>query len=466
MTKRIAICGAGISGLTLAYQLQQQGHQVTVFEAASRAGGVVDTITRQGFRLETGPHTLLVRHQAVADLLHDLDLDDQIRAASEAASTRYIVRDGRPVALPRSPAEALTTPLLTPAARLRLLAEPLVGRFDKPGVDETLARFISRRLGPEALAYLVDPFVGGIFAGNPHHLSAKHTFPALVELEKSAGSIALGALKSVLDRRLGDDDSPRVERQLISFDQGMKTLVDALQDRLGPALKLDHPVRKLRRDDHSWRVIYERGKARRGQSFDAVVVTLPTHQLSSLEWEGRRPPQGVLSELATLPYAPCDVVSLGYERRQVAHDLDGFGMLVPGAENFHILGTLFVSSMFERRAPEDQVLLTAFIGGARQPELTAGDDATLRDMAHLDASRLLGIDGRPQFTQITRWPQAIPQYEVGHDVYLSRLSTLEDALPGVFFAGNYRTGPGLPDIICESAAFPQIIDDFFAHSSN
>ncbi len=460
MSNRIAICGAGIAGLTLAYQLRKAGHEVTLFEARDRPGGVIDTFERDGYQLESGPNTLLVRHREVQELIDELGLADQVVQASEAASTRYVVRDGKPRALPSSPKEALTTPLLSPAARLRVLLEPLIGRFHDDEIDETLAGFVERRLGPEVLAYLVDPFVGGIFAGNPANLSARHTFPTLVEFEESAGSIALGAIKLMLQGRKKEDE--KVERRLISFQKGMGTLVDALAAELGDHLRLSTPVRKLRRDDDEWRVIFDYGKTRRGQSFDAVVLATPAHILPTLEWENAAPPAPIIEELAHLPYAPCSVVSLGFSRDQVAHPLDGFGMLIPKVENFHILGSLFVSSMFDGRAPKDQVLLTAFVGGARQPQLATEDEQTLIEMASLDLGRLLDITGQPTFSHVTRWRRAIPQYEVGHGIYLDHLERLERELPGIFFAGNYRDGVGVPDIIRQSTPNRRRIDNFLS----
>ncbi len=446
MSSRIAIIGSGIAGLATAFELRRRGHDVAVFEAESRPGGPVHTFERDGYLLETGPHSLLVRHKQVLTLIEALDLEADVIEANDSAKKRFVVRDGQPLALPMSPGQFFTTPLLSAAGRLRLLAEPFIGRFDNDDIDETLASFTSRRLGPEALAYLVDPFVGGIWAGDPRKLSARHTFPTLVEFEQSAGSIALGAIKS----RLFSPNEDKVPRRLISFRGGMKTLIEALGEKLEDALRLDSPVCKLRRDERDWRVIYQRGKARRGDSFDAVISTIPAYALGNLEWENVEPPRDHIDELRRLPYAPCCVVSLGFHRSQVGHPLDGFGVLVPRVEEFHILGCLFVSSMFDGRAPKDHVLLTAFVGGARQPELTDDDDATVADMAHHDLGRLLDIDGEPRFESLTRWDRAIPQYEVGHGVHLDTLDRLEAQLPHVYFAGNYRDGIGMPDLIGSS----------------
>ena len=456
MNKRIAIIGAGISGLALSYALRNAGYEVVVFEARSRAGGPIHTFERDGYRIETGPHSLLMRHQSVADLLDELGLTDDIVDADANAERRFIVRNGEPVPLPSSPIEAITTPLLSKAGRLRVLAEPFIGRTAEGAIDETLASFVARRLGPEFLEYLVDPFVGGVWAGDPHRLSAQHSFPTLVELERSGGSIAIGALKKKLSKSSDDDTIPR---RLISFRDGMKSLVDALSEPLGDDLRLETPVRKLRRDDDGWRVIFARGKARRGETFDAVVSTIPPDALARLEWENVDPPRPAIDELARMPYAPCCVVSLGIERELVGHKLDGFGCLVPRVEQFHILGSLFVSSMFPGRAPDGRVLLSVFIGGARQPELCDADDQTLVEMARHDLGRLLDLRGAAEFSHITRWDRAIPQYDVGHQVFLDSIAELEEELPQIYFAGNYRDHIGLPNILRESRGHFRRIDD-------
>ena len=440
---KIAVVGAGISGLSTAFAMKSAGHNVAIFESGDRAGGPIASTEKEGYRLEEGPHTLLVRTRAVAKVLEELDLTDRIVEAYEAASRRYVVKNGRPTALPSSPAEALTTPLLSPAARLRALIEPLVGRFDDPHIDETLAHFVTRRLGPEVLDYLVDPFVGGIWAGDPRLLSAKHAFPTLVEWEESAGSIVVGAIKKMLNSR-GEEKTPR---RLLSFDKGLGTLIEAFTDRLESELRVNTPVRKLRRDDDGWRVIYQLGKARRGETFDAVFLTIPAHALPDLEWENATPPANSMEELSTLPYAPCNLVHLGFLREDVQHPLDGLGVLIPRVENFHILGSLFISTMFPDRAPEGHVQLATFIGGTRQPQHTEADDQTLIEMACLDLGRLLGIDADPQFASITRYERAIPQFEVGHDVYRNHMSDIEAHLPGIFLAGNYHDGISVPDLL-------------------
>ncbi len=448
MPDRIAVIGAGISGLTTAYHLRHRGFTVQVFEANDQVGGPIATRSIDGYRIETGPHTLLVRHAAVERLIQDLGLGDEVTVANEEAKKRFVVRHGKPIALPMSPADFATTELLSPAARLRLLAEPFMPANRPPDdIDETLASFIARRLGEEALAYLLDPFVGGIFAGNPYQLSAHHSFPTLVAFEKEHGSIALGALK---ERLLGTSSDERVQRRLISFQDGMAALVKSLAAQMEDDLHLSSTVREVRQLDEDWELIFDWEDSRRSERFDALVVTVPTHRLRSIDWSQTTLSSSLLREVATLPYAPCTVVSTGFDKTQLDHPLDGFGALVPAVENRHILGSLFVSTMFDGRAPQGKVNLTTFVGGARQPQLARRSDADILQLVRQDLGRLLGLRGEPEMTHITRWDKAIPQYEVGHQYYLDRFEALESATNGLFFAGNFKDGIGVPDLIVES----------------
>lgn len=456
---RIAIIGAGISGLSTAFALQQAGHHITLFEARERPGGPIQSDQIDGYLIERGPQTLLMRSAPVAKLIDELGLTPQIVDAHEQTNRRYIVKHGTPQSMPSSAVQAIKTPLLSPAARLRIAAEPLIPRQQSDDHDETLASFVTRRLGEEFLNYFVDPFVGGIWAGNPHKLSAHHAFPALATFEQNAGSITFGALKSLFQRIQGKTE--RFPSRLISFDKGLQTLTDALSKELGPALMLQSPVRKLRRDpDGSWRVIFQRGKSHRGQSFDALLLTIPPTNLLELKWENASPPVGAIDELTTLPYAPLALLHLGYRRQDVSHALDGLGVLIPSVENFNTLGALFISTSFPDRAPKDHIQLAIFIGGARQPHLVNEPDDILRELAHLDVSRLLGIQGQPTFSQLTRYERAIPQYDTGHQRFLDRIHSIEKELPGIFFAGNYQDGIGVPALIDKSVEHSRRIDEF------
>lgn len=421
------IIGAGLTGLATAAELRRAGRGVLVLEAASRAGGPVRTDAADGFLAEQGPNSLMVNDPKVGEFLDAHGLGGETVAPS--ASKRFIVRGGTPRALPSSPVGAVTTPVFSLAGKLRILAEPFIARGTAD--DESLADLVRRRLGPEMLAYAIEPFVAGIYAGNPAKLSARHAFPKLWNLEQKHGSFIRGALRL---RRTGPP------QRMVSFRSGMGALPHALAAELGGDLRLGVRVEGIERGDGGrWRVTWrEQDGAVRDATAYALVCSVPAFAAPDLPWpDSVREALGILREIE---YPPVAVVVLGFRRADVAHPLDGFGMLVPAAEKRRILGTIFSSSLFPDRAPEGCVLLTTFVGGARQPRIAElGDDALGQDVC-ADLRQLLGADGEPVFRRIYRWPRAIPQYNTGYGRILSALENLEAAWPGLHFAGNYRGG--------------------------
>ncbi len=421
------VIGAGLTGLAVAMELRRAGQRVLVLEAAARAGGAVSTDAADGFLAERGPNTLMVNDPQVGEFLRVNGLEGEI--LPPRAARRFIVRGGRPLALPSGPVGAVTTPVFSLAGKLRVLAEPFIPRGTAD--DESLADLVRRRLGPEMLAYAIEPFVAGIYAGNPEKLSARHAFPKLWNLERRHGSFIRGALRL---RRSGP------AQRMVSFRAGMRALPDALASSLGADLRLGARVEQIARDDDGrWRVTWrEEGGVVSAADATALVCAAPAFTVPSLPWPGAlRDGLGIFNEVE---YPPVSVVVHGFRRADVAHPLDGFGMLVPAVERRRILGTLFSSSLFPGRAPGGCVLLTTFVGGSRQPRLAElGDDALDHDVC-ADLRELLGADGAPVFRRIYRWPRAIPQYNTGFGRILSALESLEAAWPGLHLAGNYRGG--------------------------
>lgn len=447
MSASIGIVGAGITGLTCAYRLKEQGFDVHLYEASARPGGPIDTGVHEGFLVEYGPHTILDRTPALRELIESLGLESKRRDASSASKRRYIVRDGQVVALPSSLKEALTTSALSPAAKLRVFSEPFIAPHEGPD-DESLASFVSRRLGQEVVDYLVDPFVGGTYAGDPAKLSAAASFPTLHRLESKHGSIFSGLFAKLLEAfEPGEEKREKRKTSLVSFDGGLADLVSALGDELEDQIHLETRVTKVHREANGWKVIYKKGRGNARRMHDAVVFTLPADRFAALELRDAAGQVCDLSPFASVPYAPISLVYLGYRRRDVEHPLDGLGMLVPGVENFHILGTLFISSMFPARAPKDHVSLATFIGGARHPHLCDENDETLFEIARMDLHRLLGVRGEPVFKKLIRYPRAIPQYNVGHGHFVEAAEAIESQNPGLYITGNWKDGIAVPALV-------------------
>ncbi len=435
----VVVIGAGMSGLVVAHAAQHRGIRVAVVDAGSEPGGVIGTRERDGFRYETAANSVLDNTPSLQRLIDDLGIAGERIDASPNASRRYVVRDGRLVTLPTSPAALFTSRAFSTRAKLRLLREPFTA--PAPGDrEETVAEFTHRRLGAEWLDYAVDPFVGGIHAGDPAELSLRASFPRLYALEQQHGSLVGGQLRMARERRRSGETTTGAPRSF-SFRDGMRTLPKALSQSIDRVF-MDTRIESLRqRTDGGFDVRGQRGREPFELTTRIIVIATPAHAAAMLI---RTLAPQAAHTLETIEYAPVAIVASAYRRDDVRHPLDGFGFLVPSKERWKILGTLFSSSMFEGRAPAGALMLTTFIGGRRNPSLVAEDDRTLADIVAGTHASLIGA-GAPLWSEVVRWPRAIPQYTVGH---LDRVAAIDEAIgavPGLNLCGSWRGGISVGD---------------------
>ncbi len=458
----VAVIGGGITGLTAAWLLRQRGISVTLFEAGPRCGGVIGTAKKDGYLVELGPNTLLETNRVIGELIETLGLRERVLHSDAAANKRYIVRGGQPINMPSGPPGLLTTKLFSLGAKLRVLTEPLHRRA-AADLDESLADFVRRRLGSEILDYAINPFVAGIYAGDPEKLSVREAFPRLHAVEQKYGSLILGQIRGARARSKSGEMS-RQNANKLSFDDGLQVLTDALEKSLAEAVRCNTPVTAIARgSDHRWTV----STASAGdEEFDTVVLALPAHRVADLAIEDKGAAFPDLHVLREILYPPVASVALGFRREQVAHPLDGFGALIPQAEGFQILGTIFSSSLFPDRAPKGHVLLTSYLGGTRAPDLVL--DKTHEQLCATtleDLRKLYGITGEPTFTFSTNYEKAIPQYNVGFGKYRAAMAAAESSLPGLFLAGHSRDGISLGDSIESGDRAAEKIENFLLKRS-
>ena len=423
MKKRTAIIGAGITGLTAAFELKDRGIDCTVFDASDRVGGCIKTVQEDGYLVECGPNTLLDIHPKIGKLISRLGLEDQRCNANPTANNRFIVRDGRPLALPASPPAFLTSPAFSVKAKLALMKEPFIR--SKSNESESLADFVKRRLGQEFLDYAINPFVSGVYAGDPEKLSTCYAFPKLYALEQKYGSLIKGAIRGAKERREREEVASK-DARMFTFDDGLDVLPRRLEEKLGRAVRLNQPVHYIEKTACGWKID--------GEAFTDVVMAIPTHKMPQIQTPFD------LSALKEIYYPPVTSLSLGFKATQFTHPLNGFGMLIPKVEKRYSLGALFPSSIFPGRAPDGMALLTVFIGGAQSPDRALQNEDEIMANVLADLHALLGLNGTPKYQRFSVWPQAIPQYNIGYEKYLNQMTQVEKEHPGIHFAGHYRDG--------------------------
>jgi len=456
MTSDVVVIGAGISGLAVAHGIAKRGRTVSVLESAPVPGGVIGTARRDGALYELGPNSTLDTSPKVGELLREIGIEGERENASAAAAIRYIVRDGALVALPTSPGAFFTTSAFGLGAKLRLFREPFIAPTPD-GVEESIAAFVRRRLGPEFLNYAIDPFVAGIYAGDPERISVAAAFPRLLALEKRYGGLIKGQIKGARERKKSGEVAKNAAPSF-SFKAGMQTLTDGLARTL-PGLECGVRVERIAREGDGYVVSGTRDGAPREVRARALVIATPAPEASALV-RGLAP--DAATALAAIDYAAIGIVASLYRRADIAHSLRGFGFLVPRIESRTILGTLFSDSMFSGRAPAGSVLLTTFVGGRRNPDKLAQDDAALGAMVHGEMTSLVGARAAPVWQAIKRWSQAIPQYDLGHLDRLAHVDRAEAAIPGLHFFANYRNGVSVSDRITRGGELAAQVHDYLS----
>jgi oxygen-dependent protoporphyrinogen oxidase len=441
------VVGAGISGLTTAFRLRRAGQRVAVVEAAERVGGAIETLRDGGWTVELGPNTVAGGEEFAA-LVRDVGLDGEQLLASAAAKRRFLWKGGRLQALPGGPGEVLGTPLLSPAAKLRLLREPFVGRFAGDG-EESVAAFVRRRLGDEMLRTFVGPFVSGVYAGDPERLSVRWAVPRIAALEREHGSLIGGALAR--RRGFGAAAAGPAARGLVTFRDGLSTLPRRLAEAVGD-VRTGWRCRRVVADGDGGLLVEGGAETLRARR---LVLAVPADAAAELLADASA---GRSRGLADLPYAAVAIFAAGFRREEVLHPLDGFGFLVPRGESLRLLGCLFPSTLFPGRAPSGHVLVTAFLGGRGDPGAVELDDAALRALVLDELRRALGVRGAPAFEVVRRWPRAIPQYELGHGRFLALAAALErePAFGGaLFLGGSILRGVSVSDCVRDGSALAE-----------
>ncbi|MEZ5405959.1 MAG: protoporphyrinogen oxidase [Verrucomicrobiia bacterium] len=439
--KSVLIIGAGLSGLTAATALKKSGYSVILLETSQSPGGVAQTILKDGFRCELGPNTFLVSQPETVRFLKENDLWENAMDAAPLVKNRFVVKNEKLTPLPLNPLSLLSTPLISWQGKRQLCH----GLFSSSPVksEETIANFFRQEFGKEILQEMVDPFISGIWAGNPEQLILRHAFPKLYRIKNESKNLVHAFLKK---KKTG------VKRRLISWPEGL----GFLSQKLASHQTIHYQTEALAITQKNNQFHVETNK--KSFTSDFVILAASLSQISKLLTPIIPEPKN----FPTIPQASLNVIHLGFHRAAIQHPLNGFGVLISRQRNIRTLGALFPSTLFPQRAPDNHILLTAFLGGVQDPTAIALSNEMLLEQIQSDLAPLLGITQKPTFHHIVRWPQAIPQYDIHYDSFLDLYQNVEHQFPGLYLLGNYRGGISLENVILNALK----LSDFFPSTNS
>ena len=444
-TIKIAILGAGITGLATAYWLNKKGFEITVLESKKEPGGSMISRRENGFLIDYGPNSGLETTPLIREIVEQVGLKGDMIYALEKASKRYILKNNQLHALPTHPVAFLKTKLFSPKAKLRLLAEPF-SRKSHDGYYQSISEFVKRRLGSEFLDYAVNPFVAGIFAGNPDNLSVKSALPKLYRLEELYGGLFKGLVLGAKERKKSAEQSKQSAR-MFSFKNGMQSFPEAIAAKLGESVRYECKVENILKLGAKFKILYKHNDQAGEIITDVVLSAVPAYQAAFIFDD---PDNRLLGHLNDIYYPPVKVLYLGFRKSVVGQVLDGFGFLIPEKERKTFLGAIWNSVIFPFRANDDMAAFTLFIGGARSPELFDNGNENHIDTVIKEFKEIMHIGKDPVFITEKMWPKAIPQYRLGYVEHERYFEKFESNNPGIFLSGNYRGGISVGDCIKNS----------------
>ena len=440
--KDIVIIGAGLTGLTLAFYLKKQGKNVLIVEKTEKSGGVINTENKNGFVFETGPNTGVVGNPEVAELFEDLEGLCTFEAADPSAKRRLIWKKGKWHALPSGLVSAATTPLFTLKDKFKVLGEPFRKKGENP--EENLADLVKRRLGVSFLNYAIDPFISGIYAGDPSYLITKYALPKLYALEQNYGSFIKGSMQKAKEKK----NNPRLQKatkEVFSARGGLSQLTKALTDKIGAENILLNGVNTTVKPGENGFVVHTQinNESIQIKANKVVTTTGGNELLNILPFLSKQEK----SPFEKLKYAAVVQAIIGFKKWD-GMQLNAFGGLVPTIENKNILGALFTSSFFSKRAPNEGALISVFMGGTKRPDIFEMSNENIESMLEKEIKEVLGLsDFTPDLLHIYRYKYAIPQYGLSSAQRFETIKEIQQKYPGLVLAGNIRDGIGMADRI-------------------
>ncbi|WP_075590123.1 protoporphyrinogen oxidase [Labilibacter marinus] len=435
----VAIVGAGLTGLTLAFYLEKAGKSVALIEKSDRVGGVINTIEEDGFVYEQGPNTGVIGSEGIVQLFDDLKGSCEHVTPNTESEERWILKGGKWVAIPNGLLKAIKTPLFSLKDKFRILGEPWRKKGTNP--DESLADMVKRRMGQSYLDYAVDPFVSGIYAGDPIQLITRFAMPKLYRLEQDYGSFIKGAIKKKKEPKTALQK--RVSREVFSAKGGLGKLIEGLENNISDeAFYCSSKNLSVQPQESGYNLQFSTFEEKKiNIEADKVITTFGGEGLASVlpfiekDW---------MKSLANTVYAKVVQVVVGYNKWN-GRELKAFGGLVPSKENRDILGILFPSALFKSRCPEGGAVLSIFVGGMKKPKMIEKTEEEIKAIVMKEISDTLYCSDTPDLLRIHKYEKAIPQYDISTKDRLAAIDNIEQKYAGLYLAGNIKDGIGMAD---------------------
>ena len=432
--KNTVILGAGITGLSTAHYLSLKNDDFLVLEKNNRVGGNISSEKKEGFIIENGPNTVLLNNDSIIKLIKAYGLWDTISVPKESAeSNRYVLLNNKLQLLPRNSLEFFKSPLLSLKEKLRLLREPFIQKHKK---NTSVADFVKTRFGEGILHQFVEPFVTGIYSGNTHNMSTKHTLKILWETEQEYGSVIKGMIKK----------ERKAKAKMFNLPNGLSQLTNAIAQQLNSHIQLDCQIKKIEKKDNGYII----KTAKDSISCQNIISTLPAYALAHYVND-----ETLKNCLEDVEYVPVDVFHFGFNKIDVNNQSQGFGVLSKASDKKNFLGILFNSRIFSHVAPQDKELFTVIVGGSRQKDLCQIESVKLKSLVLEELMEIMEINNEPIFSNHYKYPKGIPQYNLNHQALLDTIQDFENNNPNFHILGNYFNGVSVSDGILKADNFIQ-----------
>ena len=431
------ILGAGISGLTLGYYLNNRDKDFLIFESSKYVGGNISTRNKKGFICENGPNTVLINNESVRDLISDLKIKNDVLYPNKNNNKRFLIKKGKLIKIPQSFGQFIKSNILSLSAKIRIFCEIFIKKSDN---SLSVYDFFKKRFGKEFHDVLIEPFLTGVYAGNTRKMSIKHVLKKIWEVEQNYGSVILGFIKK---------KSRNITPKSFNFKNGLSDLTNKIHQKIKDKISFDSKITSISKIENLYEITVNNDIKYRCSK---LICTIPAYALSDIIFDKK-----LSQTLKKISYCPIYVLHLGLEKQKIKNDISGFGVLTKPSDNKSFLGIIFNSRIFPHVAPPDKDLMTVMVGGTRQEQLLKTDKDLLFDKIIRDIRKLFSYDGRIIMKNDFLWDKGIPQYGLDHDYITNEIKNFENKNKDLHIMGNYVNGISVSDCIEKASILSKIL---------